>query len=95
MTPQEVLDIPMQDNNAKAITIRDYLKMLLATLWEGKDSFSGKRPFGTCCWELELYRALVTAGAAEGKIEVIEGDTYYQYNQKQCDELVSAAIDAL
>lgn len=31
---QEVLDTPMQDNDAGAGTVRDYLKALLFALWE-------------------------------------------------------------
>jgi len=53
-----ILSIEMVDNDANADTIRDYLKVLLSTLWEEGESFSGKRPFGNSGWEYELLDTL-------------------------------------
>lgn len=44
------------------ITIENYLKLLLETLWKQGDGFSGKRPFGDSGWEYELYYPLARAG---------------------------------
>jgi hypothetical protein len=49
------------------ITIRDYLRTLLMTLWEEGDGFSGKRPFGNSGWEYDLYAPLVKGGFVAGK----------------------------
>lgn len=57
-----VLDLPMQPNDADAATVRDYLKTLLAKLWEEEESFSGKRPLGNSGWQYDLYKPLVQAG---------------------------------
>ncbi|MBP3933437.1 MAG: hypothetical protein J6D44_06155 [Pseudomonas sp.] len=49
--------------------IRDYLRELLATLWMKQDCFSGKRPFGNSCWDIDLYRALCGAGAIDAPLD--------------------------
>lgn len=54
MTPQQVLDLPMDDNDAGAKTIREYLASLVEMLWVEGEGFSGKRPFGNSGWEAEL-----------------------------------------
>ncbi len=55
MKPSEILALPMQDNEDGAATVRDYLKALLAKLWEDGDGFSCKR----------LYETLFDAGLVE------------------------------
>ena len=63
----------MDDNDAEALTIGDYLIKLLSMLWYEGESFSGKRPFGNSGWEYDLYKALVAAGVVSGKVDD-EGD---------------------
>lgn len=63
-----ILDILMGDNDADALTIRDYLKALVKQVWLEGEGFSGKRPFGNSAWEYELYYPLVKAGVIEGRI---------------------------
>lgn len=92
MTENEVLALPMGENDAGAATVRDYLKALLSTLWDDGEGFSGKRPFGNSGWESELYAALVSAGAVEGTVD----DGYLE----DCDTgaaraLIREAIKAL
>lgn len=48
-----ILDILMGENDAGALTVRDYLKALLRRLWLEQEGFSGKRPFGNSGWEDE------------------------------------------
>lgn len=64
----EVLDCPLEDNDAGADTIRGYLIALLATLWVEGEGFGGKRPFGNSGWEYELYYPLVKHGFIPGQI---------------------------
>ena len=72
-----ILDLPMQENDANAATIRDYLMALLLTLWNEADGFSGKRPFGNSDWEWDLYYPLIEAGIVAGKFESDdEGNKY-------------------
>ena len=35
----------------ETLTVKDYLKTLLHTLWDEEDGFSGKRPFGNSGWQ--------------------------------------------
>ena len=89
-----ILDIKMQENDAGAATIRDYLKTLLRTLWQQGEGFSGKRPFGNGGWEFDLYKALVAA-------KVIDGEIYEEYcdllecNFHSAAELIFKAIEEL
>lgn len=64
-----LLDTEMQENDAGAATIGDYLRRLLLCLWDEKDSFSSKRPFGNSDWEYELYIPLIEAGVIEGELD--------------------------
>ena len=69
MTCKDYLNIPMQDNDAGAKTIGGYLKKLLLTLWNEKECFSSKRPFGNSGWEYEIYQALISAKVVDGKLD--------------------------
>ena len=50
-------------------TIRDYLHLLLKTLWKEGESFSGKRPFGNSDWEDDLFKPLVVNGFVRGEVD--------------------------
>ena len=49
--------------------IRDYLHLLLKTLWKEGESFSGKRPFGNSDWEDHLLIPLVVNGFVRGVVD--------------------------
>jgi hypothetical protein len=93
MTGEEILNLPMGENDAGAETIRDYLKRLIVEVWEHNEGFSGKRPFGNSGWEYELYRALIEGGASfagkivDGELEIDDSD--------ELDVLIFDAIEAL
>lgn len=74
-----ILEVPMQPNDADAKTIGDYLRALLLAVWTEGEGFSGKRPFGNSGWDSDLYIALVKAGIVDGKLD---GDGYLE----ECDE---------
>lgn len=61
--------IPMQENDADAKTVGEYLKKLLLTLWDEKEGFSGKRPFGNSSWEYEIYAALISSEVIMGSFD--------------------------
>ena len=69
MTYKDYANIPMQKNDAGAETIGEYLKLLLLTLWDEEEGFSGKRPFGNSGWQHEVYTALLTARVVDGKLD--------------------------
>lgn len=93
MTPSEILALPMQENDAGAATVADYLKALLQELWRRGEGFSGKRPFGNSGWEHELYRALIVGGAVTG---TLDADGYVEtMDDADADAAILDAIDAL
>ena len=89
----KILDLPMQENDADAETIREYLHALLSTLWYEGDGFSGKRPFGNSGWRLELYTALVKAGAVLGKLD--EDGCLDDVDSDEAWAMIDCAIDYL
>ncbi len=56
------LDVRFDSDAGNQITVRDYFRELLTALWEEKEGFSGKRPFGNSGWEYEVHIALAKAG---------------------------------
>ena len=62
MKYKDCLKLPMQENDAGAKTIGEYIKKLLLKLWDEKEEFSVKRPFGNSGWDYELYYALANEG---------------------------------
>lgn len=88
-----ILDIEMQENDANAKTIREYLKALLTKLWEEGEGFSGKRPFGNSGWEYPLYTALVTKGAVKGSLD--EEGYLDTCDHKAANKLIFKAIEEL
>lgn len=59
---ENALAAPLKTCDGEDTTVHYYLYKLLFTLWDDKDSFSGKRPFGNSCWEYDLYQALIIGG---------------------------------
>ena len=95
MTGQEILDLPMDpdSNDARADSIRTYLKALLTTLMKKGEGFSGKRPFGNSGWEYDMCIPLIKAGLVEGKLD---GDGYIDsFNEDAAVQLIYKAINAL
>lgn len=93
MRDMKILDLPMQENDAGAATVRDYLRKLLSTLWREEESFSGKRPFGNSGWQHEVYAALVKGGAVKGRFDP---DGYLEdVDQEAADKLIQDAIGAM
>lgn len=90
MNKDEILNLKIENHLFNEnYTIRDYLCELLSNVWEEKETFSGKRPFGNSDWEYDLYKPLVKNGVVEGKMidqNVIE------VNEKQADNLIRLLI---
>ena len=93
MTGLEILNLPMEENDADASTIKEYLIQLLTTLWAEGESFSGKRPFGNSGWEYDLYKPLVAGGAVSGEID--EYGDLNDVNRKEANRAIFDAIEAL
>lgn len=91
---REVLDLPMQKNDADAETVGEYLMSLLLELWHEEESFSGKRPFGNSGWKYELYPALIKGGLVKGEIDEECGDLV-DVDREAADELIAETIRSL
>jgi len=91
-----ILDLAMEENDADAATIRDYLKELLVMVWEKDESFSGKRPFGNSGWKYDIYRTLATHKLIEAEIDE-DGDVIdiKRSEHAKADQLISEAIASL
>lgn len=62
---REVLNLPMQENDADAPTVKDYLLILLGKLWTESEDFNTKRPFGNSGWQREIKQALAAGGVMD------------------------------
>lgn len=70
MTPNEMLDLRFDcDDLDGEVSIREYMKALLAKLFDEGESFSGKRPFGNSGWEYDIIAPLIRAGAVKGSLD--------------------------
>ena len=67
--------IEIQENDAKAKKIKEYLKKLLLGVWIKEESFNGKRPFGNSGWKYEVYVALARAKVISADMD---DDNYIQ-----------------
>ena len=93
MTNQEILALPMRENDANAKTIRDYLKAIVRTVWIEDECFSGKRPFGNSCWKSDVEITLIEVGVITGIID--EDGCIEDCDSKAADRIILAAIDEL
>ncbi len=77
----------------KNLTIKEYLKELLETVWIENESFSGKRPFGNSAWQYDLYVPLVKEGFVEGSVD---DDGYFDScDEKAADKIILEVIKSL
>lgn len=59
------------DSNEE-VTLGEYLTLLLKTLLEEQEGFSGKRPFGNSGWMTDISIGLVKGGAVDGRVKYDE-----------------------
>jgi len=75
MTNDEILNIKVIDGDGSQTTIKEFLFLLMSTLWRKEEGFSGKRPFGNSGWKHAIYEALVRENVIDG---VIDEDGYVE-----------------
>jgi hypothetical protein len=68
-TPQELLALPMGDNDANADTVGGYLIALTHTVWNEGEGFSGKRPFGNSGWYSDLWKPFIVHEVVDGELD--------------------------
>lgn len=88
----EKLLVPNPVNEGE-ITIKEYLILLLRTLWREGEGFSGKRPFGNSGWDYDLYIALIKAGYVEGTFD--EDGFIEDFDETTAADLIEKVIDSL
>jgi hypothetical protein len=93
LTPQQVLDLALPDNDSGKDTVRGYLIALLAGVWRDGECFDGKRPFGNSSWEYDLYGPLVRAGMVTGTFDR-DGDLV-DLDDDAANALIADAIQSL
>lgn len=71
MTNKEILELEFESTDlGRKITIRDFFKELLTTLFKEGECFSGKRPFGNSGWDYDLCVCLAKNGVIEGHNQI-------------------------
>ena len=63
------LEVRFNSDAGDNLTVRDYLRTLLETLWNQGEGFSGKRPFGNSGWKGDILPALIKANIVNGKLD--------------------------
>jgi hypothetical protein len=93
MTYEEILDLEFIsiDLNMK-ISIKEYLKKLLKTLWKEGEGFSGKRPFGNSGWQFDIVYVLIMKNLIKGQID---GNNVVEVDWKEVDSLMEKIINTL
>lgn len=92
-TADQILAVPLATNDSGASTIRGYLIALLAAVWDEKEGFSGKRPFGNSSWDFDLFAGLVKAKFIAGELD--EDGYFEDCDYDAGDALISMAIKSL
>jgi hypothetical protein len=96
MNNDEVLKLPMRENDADAATVGEYLSNLLCRLIENTESFNSKRPFGNSGWYGDLKFALVKGRAVSGEIGGDAEDEYVtSCDVSECDYVMTKAVKSV
>jgi hypothetical protein len=72
----DALELRFASDAGDDLTVRQYLHELMRKLWDERESFNSKYPFGEDCWEHDLYKPLAKAGIIDlGQLDE-DGDPY-------------------
>lgn len=88
----EYLRIYIDDLNTE-MTIKDFLKFLLKTLWIDEEHFSGKCPFGNSGWKGPIEAALIKNKIVSGKLD--EDGYIEEVNDKKVNKIILKIIENL
>ena len=92
---RKLLDLELPDNDANALTVRQYLTNLVSEVWKWDEGFSGKRPFGNSDWKWDIYGPMVKAEFVAGEIEDEWGYVISRTEQTKADVLILLAIELM
>lgn len=94
MKPEEILNLKFRSQDLYTeISIRDYFKKQLSTLWMEGERFSGKRPFGNSGWDYEVYTCLIKNGVLPGHLD--EDGWIEEFDENEGQILVQKLIQLL
>lgn len=68
-TPQEILTLPLGENDAKASTVGEYLARLTTKLLFKQEAFDPEEPFGNPGWIEDLIHPLILNGYIDGELD--------------------------
>lgn len=87
--------LPMRNSSSfEGETIGSALKLLLSTLWEEQEGFSGKRPFGNSDWDTDFMEALVFGNVIWGVFDE-EGVCLETYERDDGHKVIAALIKSM
>lgn len=67
---EEILNLKFYSKDLdKELTIKDFFKKLLVTLFKEKEMFDSKRPFGNSDWDDDLIVCLIKNNIIHGKLD--------------------------
>lgn len=96
MTNKEILELKFESSDlGKEISIKDFFKELLTTLFKEGECFSGKRPFGNSGWNYDLRVCLAKNGVIEGKCFQYGDLEDWDYDSKEADSKILELIKEL
>lgn len=96
MTNKEILELKFESTDLeRTISIRDFFKELLTTLFKKGECFSGKRPFGNSGWDYDLCVCLAKKGVIDGKCSKYEDFDDWDYDSKEADSKILELIKEL
>lgn len=94
MTNKEILELKFESTDlGSEITIKDFFKKLLTTLFEEGECFSGKRPFGNSGWDWDLEICLAKNGVIKGKYDSKYDD--WDFDPKEAEKKIFDLIKEL
>lgn len=93
LTPQQILALPLEENDAHASTIGQFLITLTDKAWNEGEDFDGKRPWGNSAWEDPVTIALIKANTVTGKLD--EDGYIYSVNYIEVETVMNSVFSFL
>ena len=91
---EEILNLKFYSKDLdREITIKDFFKKLLKTLFKEKETFDSKRPFGNSDWDCDLIVCLIKNNIIYGKLD--EDGYIEDYDEKRYDLMLQILIENL
>ena len=91
---EEILKLKFYSKDLdREITIKDFFKKLLKTLFKEKEMFDSKRPFGNSDWDCDLIVCLIKNNIIYGKLD--EDGYIEDYDEKRYDLMLHILIENL